>query len=157
VRGGEGAPALVIGIGNPDRGDDGAAGAVIARLRERVPAGVRLKLRSGDLLRLLDDWTGCDPVILVDAAAPAVGAGTILRVEPAAQSLVCGRGPASSHGVGLYQAIDLARSLGRLPPRLVLYLIEGENFAAGGGLSPAIAAAVDWAAASILTELAGLS
>ncbi len=157
MSGGGHTPALVIGIGNPDRGDDGIAAEVIARLQGRVPPRVCLKLRRGDLLALFDDWAGCDPVILVDAAASAENAGTVHRFDLAAQPLLCARGPASSHGLGLCEAVQLARSLGRLPSQLVLYVITGENFAPGTGPSPAVAAALDRAAALILAEIAALS
>jgi hydrogenase maturation protease len=33
---------VVIGVGNPDRGDDGVGRAVVRRLRERVPDDVTL-------------------------------------------------------------------------------------------------------------------
>ena len=49
----------------------------------------------------------------------------------------------STHALGLAEAVELARSLGRLPQRVVVYGIEGESFAFGKGLSAAVAAAAD--------------
>ena len=144
---------LVTGIGNPDRGDDGFAAAVIARLRERLPASVRLLARHGDLLALLNDWDGFDSVILVDAAAPIDEPGRIHRLDLAAGPLSLGWSRSSTHAFGLGETVELARNLGRLPRRLVLYVVEGEKFHIGEPLSMAVADAVDPVAERILAEL----
>lgn len=44
--------------------------------------------------------------------------------------------------MGIPEAIELARVLDELPPRLIVYGIEGAEFEAGAGLSSAVAAAV---------------
>ena len=77
---------------------------------------------EGDLLALLDVWEGAD-------SAP--------------------RSSTSTHAVGLAEAIELARTLGRLPARLVVYGIEGERFEAGTGLTPAVSAALAAVAAAV--------
>ena len=70
---------LVIGIGNPDRGDDAVGSLVVRRLGGRVPSSVFLIERNGDALALIDDWAGSDAVVLVDAAAPRGSPGRIYR------------------------------------------------------------------------------
>jgi hydrogenase maturation protease len=150
------ARVLVIGIGNPDRGDDGCASAVIERLQESAPPGVVLRARSGDILALLDEWDAFDTVILVDAAAPLARPGRIHCLDLTAVPLPTGLSHSSTHAIGVGETIELARSLGRLPRRLILYLVEGERFAAGGSLSPAVAAATDRVAESIRVDIAAL-
>ena len=59
--------------------------------------------------------------------------------------------PASTHLIGLADALELARALGRLPPRVVVYGIEGHRFGVGDPVSPAVAAAVD----RVVAELSG--
>ena len=59
---------LILGIGNPDRGDDGIGPLVARRLIGRVPAGIAVMERTGDALALIEDWAGRDMVVLVDAA-----------------------------------------------------------------------------------------
>jgi hydrogenase maturation protease len=147
---------LVIGIGNPDRGDDGCAAAVIARLQASTPPGVVLRARSGDILALLDEWEGFDRVILVDAAASSARPGQIHRLDLTAGPLPIGLSSPSTHAFGLGETVELARILGRLPRRFVLYLVEGESFAAGGALSPAVAAAADRVAEKIRVDIAAL-
>ena len=48
----------------------------------------------------------------------------------------------STHAFGVPEAIELARSLGRLPARVTVIAIEGADFSPGDGLSPRVAAAV---------------
>ena len=82
---------LVACLGNPDRGDDGLGAAVARALAGRLPDGVGLAVRSGDMLGLIDDWAGFDAVVCVDAAAPmdaSLGTpGRIHRVDLARDDL----------------------------------------------------------------------
>ena len=45
---------------------------------------------------------------------------------------------ASTHHVSLAEAVELARAIGRLPGRTVVYGIEGGSFAVGAPLTPAV-------------------
>lgn len=47
------------------------------------------------------------------------------------------------------EAVELARVLRRLPPRLIIYGIEGESFEMAVGLS----ARVEWAVETVVTEV----
>jgi hydrogenase maturation protease len=51
-------------------------------------------------------------------------------------------GFASTHAIDLRAAIELARALGKLPARLVIYGVEAEETGFGEGLSPACEAAL---------------
>ena len=149
-------PVFVIGIGNPDRGDDGIGPAVARQLSGRVPPGVRVLELGGDVLALMEDWKGCSAVILVDAVAPIAEPGRIHRLDLAKSPLPVVFSPASTHAFGLAETVELARSLGRLPPFLVAYLIEGGQFEAGGPLSPMVAKAVETAVEQIALELSAI-
>jgi hydrogenase maturation protease len=59
----------------------------------------------------------------------------------------------SSHHLGLAEALELARAVGRLPRRVVVYGIEGARFEAGDELSPSVAAAAEEVAAAIRDEV----
>ncbi len=67
---------------------------------------------------------------------PGPSRGAVFRfeahLEPLPEKF---RSPASSHGWGLAEAIELARALNQLPPRLIVYGIEGKSFDLGLGLS----------------------
>jgi hydrogenase maturation protease len=154
---GPGGTAVVIGIGNEFRRDDGAGPAVIAQLRGRVPAGVRLVVTDGEPTRLIDAWTGAALAVVVDAVR-VLGSepphpGQVHRFMVDRPGTAAGRA-ASSHGFGLDEAIALALALDRMPGRLIVHAIEAADLTQGPGLTPAVAAAVDVVARAILDDLA---
>lgn len=136
----------VIGVGNPDRGDDGAGPAVIAALRTCAPAlpeAVVLGTTRGDMLALLDQWCGDDQVFLIDAMAPGEHPGSIMRIDATGELEAAPLAAfASSHAFDLPQALALARTLDRLPGKLVIYGIEAASFGHGVALSAHVAAAI---------------
>jgi hydrogenase maturation protease len=148
--------ALVVGIGNWDRGDDGFGPAVAHRLMGRMSSAVRILERSGDALAMIEDWDGIPSVIVVDAMAPISEPGQVHRIDLADSPLPIGFAPSSSHAFGVAQTVELARSLGRLPQYLVAYLVEGEQFGTGAPLSPAVAASVEDVAERVLDELSAI-
>ena len=105
------------------------------------------------MLALLDDWAGHDRVICVDAAAPAGEPGRIVCFDPLQGALPKGLPATSSHALGLAEVIDLARVLGALPRRLVVFAIEGACFDIGAGMTPAVAAAAGQVADRIVAGL----
>jgi hydrogenase maturation protease len=125
----------VIGLGNAFRGDD-AAGLEVAR---------RLDARAfeGEPVSLVEEWRDVDRLILVDAMRSGAGAGAIRVVAAHDEPLPAELQRPSTHLMGVGEAVELARTLGRLPQETYVYAIEGERFDAGTGLSPAVAAAVE--------------
>ncbi len=143
---------LVVGIGNPDRGDDGAGPLVVRRLVGRLPPGVAIVERSGDALALIDDWAGRDAVVLVDAAA-GTAPGCVHRIDLLADALPTDVSLSSTHGFGVAEAVGLARSLGLLPERVIAYAIEGADFGPGAPVSPMVAASLDPVVARVAAEV----
>jgi hydrogenase maturation protease len=119
----------VIGVGNPWRRDDGAGPAVAQALDGAW---------TDDPATLLDLWAGAEHAVVVDAAASGAQPGTIHRYD----AFVLGHPATSTHALGVADAVELARALGRLPPRVDVYAVEGEDFGYGSGLTPAVADAV---------------
>ena len=76
------------------------------------------------------------------------------RREAGEQELAADLFRASTHHLGLADAIELARALGRLPAATVVYGIEGTRFEAGDGLTPEVAAALPRVAAAVRAEVA---
>jgi len=148
--------AVVIGVGNPDRGDDGVGPEVLARLAGRVPDGVRLvRLAGADPAGIMEAWSGSGRVILVDAMVSGATPGTVTRFDATAGPLPAGVRLASTHVLGAETAVEMARALGKLPARLVVYGVEGESFKVGAGLGPAVSAALPAATQRILEEVGG--
>ena len=144
---------LVIGLGNPDRGDDGIGPLAVKALSHRLPEGVRVLARSGDALALVEDWKGVDAVLVVDAAALISQPGRIHRIDAVRETLPRTLSASSTHDFGLAEAVDLARILDALPPQLILFAVEGLSFAPGGAMTPEVAAAAEAVAKSVLDEL----
>ena len=144
---------LIIGVGNPLRGDDDAGAAVIQRLQNRLPPSAKTLQLDSDGVSLMEAWRGFEQVILVDAACSGAAPGAIHRFDANRTELPRGLFHYSSHLFGVAEAVELARQLERLPERLVVYGIEGTAFAYGEGLSAAVAEAMERVAMAILAEL----
>lgn len=142
--------ALVIGIGNDWRSDDGAGLEVARRLSA---AGVRAVEHGGDPSGLLDAWDGETEVILVDAVSAGAAPGTIHRLDARATPLPPRLFRGSTHHLSVAEAVELGRCLGRLPQHLELYGIEGHRFEAGRGLTPHVRRAADEVAAELERRL----
>jgi hydrogenase maturation protease len=144
---------LIVGIGNPDRGDDAAGRAAAAGLKARGPKDLRVIESDGEATALLAWFSEADEVILIDAALSGATPGTVGRFDVNEAALPTGRFGISTHGFGLAEAIELARTLGCLPRRCVVYVIEGRSFALGERLSPEVEAAVEAVIATILDTI----
>ena len=143
---------LVVGLGNPDRGDDGVGERVAQELAGRLPPDVNVRACRGDVLNLIDEWAGFDALICVDAAAPLRSPGRVHRIDLAVEALPRELSFASSHAMGLAEAVALARTLGRAPRDIIVYAVEGARFDTGSGLAPEVAAAVATVAERIVAE-----
>ncbi len=152
---------VVIGVGNEFRRDDGIGPAVLELLRAEVPASVRLVASDGEPVRLVEEWAGAGLAIVVDALPPSgqpgqpgqPAAGQVRRVmvdEVAAAPA----GTASSHGLGLGDAIGLGRALGLMPARLVIHAVQAADCGYGVGLTPRVTAAAGQVARAVLRDLA---
>jgi len=127
---------LVIGVGNEDRGDDAVGRIVARRLKEELTDGATVLEASGEGTALMAAWKGADAVVLIDAAHSGGEPGRLYRLEAHAQPIPANVLHCSTHAINAADAIELARALGELPTRLVVYGIEGKSFEAGVGLSP---------------------
>jgi len=144
---------VVLGVGNEYRGDDAVGLAVVRALEGRVAAGVALLEVEQEPTRLLDAWAGADVALVVDAAASGAPPGTVHRFDASDDPVPARVFRSSTHAFGVGDAVELARTLGRLPRRIVVFGIEGADFGAGAPLSDAVAAAVDAVAAGIEEEV----
>jgi hydrogenase maturation protease len=152
---------LIVGVGNPDCGDDALGQVVAGRLSALDLCGAKVCSLSGNILSLIEDWRAAEAVILIDAAAPErtlepAGPAPIHRIDVGRQSLPRDRTGHSTHGFGLAETVELARALGALPARTIVYAVEGRCFCAGAPLSPAVEAALDELTNRIRAEVESL-
>lgn len=142
---------IVVGVGNRSRGDD----AVGIRVVERLKGSVTCYESNGDPSELIVLFGSDTDVIVVDAMVSGSQPGTITTTEIALgippSEVVPLRSKSSTHGFGVFEALELARILGTMPTRLTVIGIEGADFSPGAPLSPALELAVAQAADLILT------
>ena len=120
--GGAGKKVLLLGIGNPCRGDDGLGPALAARFEAERPEGVEVdinyQLNVEDALKLKE----FDVVVLLDAAVDGDGPFYFREVEPAA------KGELSTHSVAPESVAAYARELFEARGRLYVLGIRGADF-----------------------------
>jgi hydrogenase maturation protease len=138
---------LVVGLGSPDQGDDTVGPAVAEVVAgERMP-GVTVAIHE-DPTSLMHLWHDIDATLVVDAVLSGKPAGTltVLEVgagEPAlAPETWAETGRGGTHAFGLATAVELARTLGRLPRRVTLVGIEAATFEQGSVRSAAVETAI---------------
>lgn len=142
--------ARIICCGNADRGDD-AAGLLVARRLQAI--GIPAREESGEGLALMASWEGADDVILVDAVVTGAVPGSIQMWDARTAPVIRDVFLCSTHGFGVADAIELARALGQLPARLMVYGIEAREFSPGAAPSPAVLEAVEQLARRIALEV----
>jgi hydrogenase maturation protease len=133
----------IVGIGT-EFGDDAAGPLVVQSLASgpALPVGVEA-IPCDRPLELLDLLQGIDAAVLVDATRSGRPPGTVH--EPAIDEL-CEARPVSSHGMGVREALAMARALGRAPDRIAIIGIEAGS-ATGARPSPRVRSALEEGAA----------
>ncbi|XXT21311.1 hydrogenase maturation protease [Sorangium sp. So ce429] len=165
--------ARVIGLGQRAAGDDAAGLAVLEALRRRGPPSGAELVEARDASALVSLLQTPAEVVIVDAVL-ASPPGEVLDLSPS--DLAAGAPvPVSTHGLGVGQAIELARLAApdRLSPDIRIVGVSigrpgprgpGRRAPSGDpeprasdelGLSPEVAAAVPRAVARVLSFLGG--
>jgi hydrogenase maturation protease len=144
----------VIGVGNAWRGDDAVGLLVARRLKEDQLPQVEVAECRGTLTAVREAWKDAAGVIVVDAVVSGGPPGTIHRFDAhgAGIPVELSRSP-SSHGWGVAEALALGKVFQELPPFLVIYGIEGQNFGPGQEVSQEVEAAIPEAVRRIRREI----
>jgi hydrogenase maturation protease len=145
----------LIGVGNRLRHDDGAGLEVASRLRATRPPGIRILEEEGEPASLIQCFELMQEVLIIDAVSTGGKPGDLHRFDATHEPLPAETFRSSTHALGVADAIELARELDRLPHRLAVYGIEGEEFKAGEGLSPSVEATVKALVEELHAELGG--
>jgi hydrogenase maturation protease len=139
---------LVVGIGNPLRGDDGVGLLLLERLRRHFGAGLACEeLFQADLL-VAERLSRRPRLLVIDAAVLPDRPFELVRLE-AAPSVVTPAGFVS-HVVGWSQILAAARDLFGADPVGRLCAVGGSVFEFGEGLSPACEANAELAFAALV-------
>jgi hydrogenase maturation protease len=136
---------LILGLGNPLRGDDGVGAAVVAALQERdLPSSVTVEDVGTPGLELVLLWQGYHRVLIVDAAEMRLEPGTWrrFRLEEAALPFADVSLQGTLHGVGLAESLALAQALDMLPPEMVIFGVQPAHSGWSASLSKVVRTAV---------------
>jgi hydrogenase maturation protease len=142
------AETLVIGVGNEHAGDD-AAGRLVARALARLGCACDVTECTGlmtDLVPLMEERKA---VVIIDACRSGAPIGTVHWLDVAGAPVPSGLRTVSSHGLGVAEAVELARSLAVLPPSCILVALEGQSFGLGAPVSGGVLEAAGVAAERI--------
>lgn len=148
---------LVIGCGNILRGDDAAGPVLVRRLWERgLPPGVLCADGGTGGMDVAFQMRGVPEVILVDACRSESEPGSLFELPGDEVADLPPLTGINLHAFRWDHAIAFGRWLLKdaYPAKVTAYLIEGERFEVGEGLSPAVDAAIDRLADLLLARLA---
>jgi hydrogenase maturation protease len=130
----------VIGIGTPC-GDDRAGLEVAARVGAAPPRGCEVVATERPGVELIDLLNGGGATIVLDAVRSGAAAGTIHDLP--LDDLPAPRLAMSSHGIGIAEALALARALGHRPHGRLIGIEAGAGaMRAGDPLGADVAAAI---------------
>ncbi len=145
--------AVVIGIGNAWRGDDGIGWRVAERLDELLSDNVDVVQLDGEPARLIEAWDGARIALVVDGVRLGMAPGTVVLLS--ADDVRFDQPGASTHAMGLSYAVKLGEALGRMPNELIVVGVEVGDVTLGQHLTPAVAAAIEAAATKAIGVLRG--
>ncbi len=122
---------LVLGFGNPGRGDDGLGPLLVEQLEERVDADVTLLTTMQLQPEHIFDLDHHEQVLLVDAGLNTPAPFAFEPLQP------CHDSCAFSHALSPWTLLAVYRdTLKKTSPPAHLLTIRGQNFELGESLSP---------------------
>lgn len=120
---------LVVCVGNPFRSDDAVGLKVASRLSDQNDDRFQIVKIDSDLLTLLDLWKD-KYTIIVDAVNgspkdPLVFFDGLDEIELHRERL------SSTHGISIFEVIELGKILDKMPSHLQIIGIPGDNYKLG--------------------------
>jgi len=128
----------VLGIGNILLKDEGVGVKVIEHLKEyNLPKEVELIDGGTATASLFPIFAETDYLIVIDAVKGKMSPGTIYRIG-LNDLMPPKRASISLHDLGLLEALDMAKKIGKSPKSVVIFGIEPKEINWGMELSPEI-------------------
>lgn len=145
---------LIIGVGNADCGDDAVGSELIAEFARRCIEEVDTIRSAGEPSQLIALFEDRPTVCLVDAVEAIQSPGRIHRFDVSDRALPAEFAqPFSTHGMGVHEALELARAIGSLPPVCIVYAVEGVEFEPGAAMTPEVRSNVSVLADRLVEDL----
>ncbi len=146
---------LILGLGNPLRGDDGVGVYVVQELETRaLSEGVELVDGGTQGLGIIPLLEGRQRVILVDAADVGRSPGEFVRFGLDEGRLLGEDRHLAIHYAGLRDALLLAQALKMLPPEVIIYGVQPVSTQWDSALSPQVEAILPKLVEAVLAEVA---
>jgi len=128
----------VLGIGNILLKDEGVGVRVIEHLKEyNLPKEVELIDGGTATASLFPIFAETDYLIVIDAVKGKMSPGTIYRLG-LNDLMPTKKASISLHDLGLLEALDMAKKIGKFPKSVVIFGIEPKEINWGMELSPDI-------------------
>jgi len=145
---------LIVGIGNPFRGDD-AVGLEVARsLQSTFGNTLDVIYCEGDPTDLLELWSDRDQVFLIDAVSTgAQNIGFLHQFHPLENPIPASLSSSSTHLIDINQVIELGKALGSIPKMITLFGIESHNFSLERSISASLKKQLDTISQTIEKEI----
>jgi len=145
---------LVLGVGNILLKDEGVGVRLIERLQGEYTFSPNVRLMDGGTLgiRLLDDITAADCLIVVDAVRNDHPPGTLYRL-PAEELKRCVSFKNSLHQTGLLETLAYAEMLGQRPTTVVVGIEPADISPWGTDLTPSVKERMADLAREVLKEI----
>lgn len=145
---------LILGLGNPLRGDDGVGVHLAQSLAQQtLPDDIEVVDGGTQGLGLIPLLEGRQRVILVDAADIGRTPGEFRRFTLQEAVLAGDDRHIAIHAAGLKDALLLATTLKILPNQVVIFGVQPATMDWNSALSPLVEAALPDLMAAVLTEL----
>ena len=146
---------ILVGLGNPIMSDDGIGLLVSRRVHERL-AGYDLDLACGAGLHVMDSILGYRRAIIIDSMVTGSHpVGSVVRIEAGTGSET--RRAGHSHGLGFFEAIEVARACDApLPEEILVYGVEVRDpFTIGDTVSDEVMGKIDEIVDFIVRDVEG--
>ena len=145
---------LIVGLGNPLRGDDGVGVRVAEALAAQpLPDGVEVIDGGTQGLGIVNLLENKKRVILVDAADIGKQPGELVSFDLNQAKLLGGGKQLSVHAAGLRDALLLAQALEILPDEVIIFGVQPASLEWDAGLSPQVKAALSNIITAVLNQV----
>ena len=147
----------VIGVGNILMGDEGLGVHALEPLLEGAAEfGGRVELVDAGtaLLDVIDDYTACDVLIVIDAVRGGAEPGAVYRFEAEEVGAAKGAGvPTSLHELSVLEVLDMERLTGREVPKVIVIGMEPERITTSLEMSETVKHKLPVLVETVLDEL----
>ena len=145
---------VIIGLGNPLRGDDGVGVRVAQVLAMKdLPSGVEVVDGGTQGLGIVHLMEGHQRAVLVDAAEIGEAPGQFIRFTLDEARPTGEDEHLSVHGAGLREALLLAEALKTLPDKVIIFGVQPASLTWEDNLSSEVEAALPGLVEAIMAEI----